>query len=281
MYRGSNNSNLGSNPVRVPSPRVYATSNKGSSDSSDLLGRRLEEVARTESLEAAMKLKQILSENNLNVVTSESLTAGMIAKTLVDIPGNGNVVYGGFVVYDTDAKRKFNGVTTKGVYSILTAQQMAAGALERSRAMVAIAVTGDSMPLPKDKDNIGFVYIGIALRLSDRIYVSGKEISICELKQVTNMCDSWKDLNQTGYAPYQYTAILSDYIRMRTVTEACNEARYLIQEAIDKRWMWGLLPQERYDYICSPSSIIKSRVYPKISNIISDCQGNDASLLIL
>lgn len=267
-------------------PIIYETSTRGllGSDSSDeLLSKRLEEVARTESLEAALKLKQTLFENNLNVVTSESLTAGLIAKTLVDIPGQGNVIYGGFIVYDTDAKRQFNSVTTRGVYSILTAQQMAAGALNNSRAMVAISVTGDAMPSPENKANIGNVYIGIALRLYDRIYVSGKEISICRIKQVTNMCDTWKDLNQSDsspkYAPFQYTSMLADYIRMRTVTEACNEARLLIQDIISQGVSWGYLHQEDYDYICQPSSIIASRIYPSLTNN-SYCHGNDTRLII-
>lgn len=266
---------------RPPSPRMYDISSRGliESDSNDLLSKRLEEVARVESLEAAMKLKQILSDNNLNVVTSESLTAGMIAKTLVDIPGQGNVVYGGFIVYDTDAKRQFNGVTTRGVYSVLTVQQMAAGALDNSRAMVSIAVSGNSMPSPENRNDIGYVYIGIGLRLYDRIYVSGKEISICGIKQVRGMCDGWKELNQSKYAPFQYTSMLSDYIRMRTVTEACTEARLLIQDAVEKGWKWGSLRLERYDYICKPSAIIKSRIYPSIPSNIPDCHRNDTNLI--
>ena len=51
------------------------------------------------------------------IATSESLTAGMIMSTLVDIPWAGYLKYGGFAVYDTDAKRVFNGVTVDDVYT--------------------------------------------------------------------------------------------------------------------------------------------------------------------
>ena len=59
-----------------------------------------------------------LKSNELNIVTAESLTAGMIAATLVDLaPGYGSYVYGGHAVYDSDAKRQFLGVTQGDVYT--------------------------------------------------------------------------------------------------------------------------------------------------------------------
>jgi PncC family amidohydrolase len=134
-----------------------------------LQSKRLAEVARVNSLSAAVALKETLSDRMLNIVTAESLTAGMIAKTLVDIPGMGATVYGGFIVYDTDAKRQFIDVKTRGVYNEEAAKQMAKGALERSRAMVAVGVSGDAMPFPDSKEQLGVVYIGAALRLKDGI----------------------------------------------------------------------------------------------------------------
>lgn len=105
---------------------------------------------------------------DLNLVTAESLTAGMIVKTLVDVPGEGDTIYGSFVTYDTDAKRKLIQVRTEGVYSEKTAKQMAEGALANSRAMVALSVTGDSMPSPSAESRLGQVYIGVALRTVPR-----------------------------------------------------------------------------------------------------------------
>ena len=218
-------------------------------------------------------------DNRLNIVTAESLTAGMIAKTLVDLPGQGAAVYGGFIVYDTDAKRQFIQVKTKGVYSVLTAQQMAAGALENSRAMVGVSVSGDAMPFPENKNELGVVYIGVALRLSDKIIVYGKEISTCNKKEVKNMCDAWKSLNQAGsnpqYAPFQFTSVIADYIRMRTVTEACIEARLAIEDAIKNNLEWGFVQQEIYDSACKSSWIIGSRMNPPQSQDVKECRGDD------
>ena len=73
----------------------------------------LNEFARQRSLESAYRLLLKLRELNLNVVTAESLTAGLIAKTLVDIPTFGSNVYGGIIVYDSDAKRKYLNVKIK------------------------------------------------------------------------------------------------------------------------------------------------------------------------
>ena len=122
-----------------------------------LIDRRLPEFPRYEALNWALKLKILLQERKANIVTAESLTAGMILKTLVDVPMEGNTLYGGFGVYDTDAKRLWLNVKTTGVYGKKTAKQMAEGALANSRASVALAVTGDAMPYPESKKRLGEV----------------------------------------------------------------------------------------------------------------------------
>lgn len=267
------------------SPRKYIMSEHEGIETNpfldDVLSKRLHEVARTESLEAAASLKKILTNNKLNIVTAESLTAGMIAKTLVDLPGEGACIYGGFIVYDTDAKRQFIGVDTRGVYSVLTAQQMAAGALEKSRAMVAVSVSGDAMPYPENKEVLGNIFIGVALRLSDKILVSGKHISICDINQVKNICDAWKTLNKTAtnrlsasYAPFQYTSIIADYIRLKTTAEACKEAKLFIEDAIASSVIWGHLSQEPYDSLCAPSWIIEANISPNIK-YVNKCESDD------
>jgi nicotinamide-nucleotide amidase len=285
MPRISTSGSIDTRDRQRTSPREYLSSkNQSTYDNlflNDVLSKRLSEVAAIESLSAAAALKQTLSDNTLNVVTAESLTAGMIAKTLVDLPGQGAVIYGGFVVYDTDAKRKFIDVNTKGVYSILTAQQMAAGALEKSRAMVAISVSGDAMPYPESKFELGYVYIGVALRLSDRILIEGKQIALCDNKDVRKMCDGWKELNRPGpdpkYAPFQYTAALADYIRMKTVAEACSFAKTVIDDAIVNRVKWGTVQRESYDSICNASWILEKNIYPPPQSPSRGCDPHDTS----
>lgn len=74
-----------------------------------------------------------LKESGLTVATCESLTGGMIASTLVDVPGASQVVRGGLVTYQTDTKTLLAGVPAaliaeKGVVSAEVARAMAEGA---------------------------------------------------------------------------------------------------------------------------------------------------------
>lgn len=233
----------------------------------DLTTFRPLESARKESLKNAYRLKQMLCENELNVVTAESLTAGMISKTLVDIPLYGNVVYGGLVVYDTDAKRNFIGVNTEGVYSQATALQMAEKTLLRSRAMVSISVTGNAMPYPESKEMLGRVDIGVSLRLAEGISTSTKTVEICE-QLPTNLCRGWKELHrgprgrtssdQLMFAPFPYTSMMADLVRFKTVSNACQFAMDVIGENLDNAW--GYLPVSRADRYCQPSPIILARL---------------------
>jgi PncC family amidohydrolase len=253
--------------------------------------RRLTEVAHVAALDAAFQVKNILAENDLNIVTAESLTAGLIAKTLVDVPGSGVTVYGNFTVYDTDAKRVFLQVATKGVYSHKTAREMAEGALANSRAMVAVSVTGNSMPFPDHRQQIGIVHIGVSLRLKDPksgenyFETFSRKIEICRRKEVFNLCEAWKKLNEGGnFAPYQYTALLSDYIRYRTVSESLLEVKSVIENALQRNVTWGTITKEIYDDVCRPSWMIYKHIdeYSKTdyNNIKDGCSdGEDDSLI--
>lgn len=101
----------------------------------------------------------------LNVVTAESLTAGMIISSLVNVPNYGSYLYGGFATYDSDAKRQFLGVKVGDVYTKECSLQMAIGALTHSRALVGVAVTGKAGPVAKtDLQSLGTVDVGVAIR---------------------------------------------------------------------------------------------------------------------
>jgi nicotinamide-nucleotide amidase len=85
------------------------------------------------------------------VVTAESCTAGWIAKALTDPPGSSQWFERGYITYSDDAKRAELGVLQStleqhGAVSEQTATEMARGALVRSGADVAIAVTGIAGP---------------------------------------------------------------------------------------------------------------------------------------
>lgn len=104
----------------------------------DLLGRAAELIARYRSA-------------SLMVATAESCTGGLIAALLTEIPGSSDVVERGFVVYSNAAKEELLGVPAStlagyGAVSEETARAMAEGALEASRAEVAVSVTGIAGP---------------------------------------------------------------------------------------------------------------------------------------
>lgn len=85
------------------------------------------------------------------VVVVESCTGGLVGAAITEVPGCSAMFEGGFVTYADEAKTGFVGVTadvieTFGAVSIATAWSMAQGALRRSGADVAVAVTGVAGP---------------------------------------------------------------------------------------------------------------------------------------
>ena len=87
----------------------------------------------------------------LMVSTAESCTGGLIAGALTEISGSSAVVDRGFVTYTNTAKMQMLGVQEEtlarfGAVSEETARQMVHGALFRSRADLAVAVTGIAGP---------------------------------------------------------------------------------------------------------------------------------------
>jgi nicotinamide-nucleotide amidase len=92
-----------------------------------------------------------LKKRALKLATAESCTGGWIAQAVTAIAGSSDWFERGFVTYSNRSKRELLGVRGRtlsryGAVSEETAREMASGALERSRAQVAIAVTGVAGP---------------------------------------------------------------------------------------------------------------------------------------
>lgn len=104
------------------------------------------------------------------IATAESCTGGLIAGALTEISGSSAVVDRGFVTYTNQAKMDLIGVTAKtlesfGAVSKETALQMAHGALMRSYAEVAIAVTGIAGPGGGSAEKpVGLVHLALKTR---------------------------------------------------------------------------------------------------------------------
>ena len=85
------------------------------------------------------------------IATAESCTGGMVAAALTDVPGSSDVVDRGFVTYSNEAKSELLGVEPDlirdhGAVSEPVARAMAEGALKRSNAGLAVAITGIAGP---------------------------------------------------------------------------------------------------------------------------------------
>ena len=102
------------------------------------------------------------------IATAESCTGGLIAAALTEIAGSSDVVDRGFVTYSNAAKTEMLGVrpdtlTHHGAVSPETAAEMASGALTRSRAGLAVSVTGIAGPGGGTADKpVGRVCFGLA-----------------------------------------------------------------------------------------------------------------------
>jgi nicotinamide-nucleotide amidase len=118
--------------------------------------------------EQAERLMHRLCDRELTVATAESCTGGMLAALLTDIEGAGHGYDRGFVTYTKDAKAELLGIgrdilDRNEAVSEIVARAMAEGALARSKADIAIAVTGFAGPAG-DEHEEGLVHMAVARR---------------------------------------------------------------------------------------------------------------------
>jgi nicotinamide-nucleotide amidase len=101
--------------------------------------------------ELAQRIGEVLKARGLRLASAESCTGGWAAMALTAIPGSSDWFERGYVTYSNAAKREDLGVAEDtlrrhGAVSEATAREMAAGALERARVQVALAITGVAGP---------------------------------------------------------------------------------------------------------------------------------------
>lgn len=107
------------------------------------------------------------------IALAESCTGGLVSAALTEIAGSSDVFESAFVTYSNEAKIGQLGVSldvleTFGAVSIAVAWAMAQGALERSRADVAVAITGVAGPDGgSDKKPVGTVVFARAEKGGD------------------------------------------------------------------------------------------------------------------
>ncbi len=111
-----------------------------------------------------------LRQRGLRLTAAESCTGGWIAKLVTDVPGSSEWFERSVVTYSNAAKLDLLGVDPAvlerhGAVSDEVVRAMAEGALERSDADVAVAVTGVAGPDGgSERKPVGLVWFGWALR---------------------------------------------------------------------------------------------------------------------
>lgn len=116
---------------------------------------------------------RVIAENRAagrRVALAESCTGGLVCAALTEIAGSSEVLDRGFVTYSNESKQELLGVReeiidTFGAVSIACAWAMAQGALARSNADVAVAISGVAGPGGGSEDKpVGTVVFARAIR---------------------------------------------------------------------------------------------------------------------
>jgi nicotinamide-nucleotide amidase len=118
----------------------------------------------------AARIGAALKAHAAKLVTAESCTGGWVAQCVTSVSGSSDWFDRGYVTYSNASKEELLGVrrdtlAVRGAVSEETAREMAAGALARSGAQFAVAVTGIAGPAGGTPDKpVGTVCFAWAAR---------------------------------------------------------------------------------------------------------------------
>lgn len=116
---------------------------------------------------AAAEALGLLEERGQTVAVAESLTGGLLAAELTDVPGASRSFRGSVTAYATDLKRDVLGVDgplldARGAVDAEVARQMAGGVRRALSADWGVATTGVAGPTPQDGQPVGTVHVAVA-----------------------------------------------------------------------------------------------------------------------
>ncbi len=120
-----------------------------------------------EELGLARAVVRGLASLGWTLATAESVTGGLLAATITDVPGASEVFVGGVVPYATGLKETLLGVdpellSTRGAVSPEVARQMATGVRRALGADVGVATTGVAGPATQDGQPVGTLWVAVA-----------------------------------------------------------------------------------------------------------------------
>jgi len=134
------------------------------------MSKTAETLLPPELIAAATRVIDANRAAGRRIAVAESCTGGLVSAALTEVPGCSDVFEAGFVTYSNEAKIAQLGISldvieTFGAVSIAVAWAMARGALARSKADVAVAITGIAGPGGgSDRKPVGTVVFGRARR---------------------------------------------------------------------------------------------------------------------
>ncbi len=117
----------------------------------------------------ASELVESLKNKKLTIATAESLTGGLVAATIVAVPGASAVYRCGFVTYAAESKTSLLKVpaeliAAEGVVSAQVAVAMAEGAAREGETDIGISTTGNAGPDALEGKPVGRVYTAVCIR---------------------------------------------------------------------------------------------------------------------
>jgi nicotinamide-nucleotide amidase len=125
---------------------------------------------------AARDMLVALEDVGFMVTTAESCTGGYLASLLTDIEGLSHNFDRGFVTYSNAAKQQMLGIdpsliAREGAVSEAVARAMAEASLSRSRAGLALAITGFAGNAdPEEAEGPGVTFVAAAIPLQSWVY---------------------------------------------------------------------------------------------------------------
>jgi len=124
---------------------------------------------------SAQRVVDTLTQRGLTIAVAESLTGGLIAAAITEIPGASAVLRGGVVAYATDVKVAILGVDAglvaeHGAVHADVAEQMAVGVARLLGSDIGVACTGVAGPDPQDGQPPGQVFIAVATAGGTRVH---------------------------------------------------------------------------------------------------------------
>jgi PncC family amidohydrolase len=114
-------------------------------------------------------LIKLLIKKNLTLSTCESLTGGLFAAVLTEVPSAGKIFKGGFVVYSNEAKQKLVKISQStlkehGAISEQCAKEMAQNTQRILNSDLVISFTGNAGPSSQENKPTGLVFIALAIK---------------------------------------------------------------------------------------------------------------------